>query len=432
MGWGARGFRDASICPIPDFPCGRGGFELMARTLDLRTGRPVWLAYRAPAVPVRKLTRDVKTDVLIVGMGISGGMVAEALSAVGLSVMMIDRRGPMLGSTAATTALVQFEIDTPLSRLRTQIGADKAERAWQRSRLAVINLKGRLETLGISCALAPRPTLYLAGNTLSGSALRKEAELRRAAGLYADYLGPKALAEGFGIDRAGAILSRDNLELDPRKMTAGLILAAMARGARLYAPAQARRIVHEADGVTVETDGGPTIRADQVVLATGYELTDIAPTGGHSIISTWAIATRPQPENLWPGRGLIWEASDPYLYLRATRDGRIVCGGEDAEFSDETQRDALIPEKSAAIAAKLATLLPRIDVTPHFAWAGSFGTTASGLPLIGALPGKPRIHALMGYGGNGITFARLGAEIIAATIAGKTATDADLFAFGAR
>ena len=55
----------------------------MARKIDLRTGRPVWTAYRAPRVPVRSLRKDLKTDVLIVGMGISGAMMAEALTADG-------------------------------------------------------------------------------------------------------------------------------------------------------------------------------------------------------------------------------------------------------------------------------------------------------------------------------------------------------------
>ena len=63
----------------------------MRRKLDLRTGRPVWFAYRAPPSRRGKLTRDVKADVAIVGMGISGAMMAEALTARGHSV---DRDRP--------------------------------------------------------------------------------------------------------------------------------------------------------------------------------------------------------------------------------------------------------------------------------------------------------------------------------------------------
>ena len=87
----------------------------MTRKMDLRTGRPIWSHYRASIPPTKALVRDIKTDVLIVGMGISGAMIAEALTGAGLSVAAIDRRGAIKGSTAATTALIQYEVDTPLS-----------------------------------------------------------------------------------------------------------------------------------------------------------------------------------------------------------------------------------------------------------------------------------------------------------------------------
>jgi glycine/D-amino acid oxidase-like deaminating enzyme len=401
----------------------------MKRTLDLRTGRPVWHAYRAPSVPAKPLTRDVKTDVLVVGMGISGAMIAEALTDAGLSVIMIDRRrGSMLGSTAATTALVQYEIDQPLTVLSRKIGKAKAQSAWRRSRLAVANLSARIEELGIACGKAARPSLLLAGNVLGAGDLREEAAARREAGLYAAYLTAGQLSDRFGIARDGAIVSPDNLALDPRKLTAGLLLKAMERGARFHAPVEATGFESGADGVEVATKTGPVISARHVVLATGYELTGIVPAKGHSVVSTWAIATRPQKRALWPEQAFIWEASDPYLYMRATADGRVICGGEDEEFSDEDKRDGLLAEKTARISQKLAKLMPGIDPTPEFTWAGSFGTTSTGLPLIGKVPRRTRIHAVMGYGGNGITFSRIAAEIVTADVTGGGDADASLFA----
>ncbi|RWE38516.1 MAG: FAD-binding oxidoreductase [Mesorhizobium sp.] len=401
----------------------------MPRKLDLRTGRPVWSAYRAPAVPTDSLTRDVKTDVLIIGMGISGAMMAEALTADGHAVICIDRRGPLKGSTAATTALVQFEIDQPLSILSRMIGKAEARQAWRRSRLAVSNLAARVTELGIACGMSRTQSLYLAGTVLGPSQLREEAEARRQAGIAATYLTPRPLAEAFGIDRDGAILSHGNIALDPRKLTAGLLLKALGRKARLCTPVEATAIKDSADEVVVATRDGPTITARHVVLATGYELVDIVPAAAHQIISTWAIATRPQPRKLWPGATFIWEASYPYLYVRATTDGRVICGGEDEDFVDETQRDELIPDKSERIAEKLGRLLPHLDARPEFAWTGSFGRTTTGLPYIDAIPGHPRIHAVMGYGGNGITFSRIAAEIVPASIGGLEDTDASLFAF---
>jgi glycine/D-amino acid oxidase-like deaminating enzyme len=180
--------------------------------------------------------------------------------------------------------------------------------------------------------------------------------------------------------------------------------------------------------VVVATKDGPVIEAGHVVLATGYELLDIVPSRNHRIISTWAIATRRQPRNIWPHAAFLWEASDPYLYMRTTTDGRVICGGEDEDFSDEERRDELIARKSARISAKLGRLFPGLDTEPEYVWAGAFGTTSTGLPYIGALPGHPRIHAVMGYGGNGITYAQIASELVATALDGGEDADADLYA----
>jgi glycine/D-amino acid oxidase-like deaminating enzyme len=400
----------------------------MARKLDLRSGRPVWSAYRAPAVPVKASPRSARCDVLIVGMGVGGAMAAESLTAEGLDVLMIDRRGPLKGSTAATTALVQYEIDQPLTLLSKQIGRQAAIAGWRRSRLGLVNLEARIRDLGLDCRMTPRPSLYLAGNVLTPRALEAEAAARREAAIPAHFLKPAAMRETYGIDRA-AIRSQGNLALDPERLTAGLLLKALERGARLHAPAEAVDLAHHGDSVEVGLADGATVTAGRVVLATGYELVDIVPRDRHRIISTWAIATKPQKRALWPQQAMLWEASDPYLYARALPDGRVVCGGEDEDFQDEEQRDSLTAAKTARIAAKLKTLLPRLDTTPDFAWAGAFGTTATGLPLIGPLPHRPRIFAVMGYGGNGITYAQIASEMIRNWAAGRSDPDAELFGF---
>lgn len=402
----------------------------MTRKLDLRTGRPVWYAYRTPSTPSRTLVRDIKVDVAIVGMGISGAMVAEALTDAGMTVACIDRRGPILGSTSATTALVMFEIDQPLSKLSHIIGMGDAVRAWRRSRLAVMNLKARIGELGIRCSLETRQSLYLAGDLLDTDGLQSEADARRLAGIHATYLNKADLREHYGLNRDGAILSHDDLALDPRKLAAALFTKARERGARFYAPVEATRVTSSADRAVVETKDGPSITAKHVVLATGYELVPGFPEiRGHRIISTWVIATRTQASAAWPSRALIWEASEPYLYLRTTKDGRFICGGEDEDFTEEARRDALIAEKSDRLCSKLKRLLPKVDPTPAFAWTESFGTTATGLPLIGPLPRQPRVLAVMGYGGNGITYSRIAAEVVRAHLCGRVDRDADLFGF---
>jgi glycine/D-amino acid oxidase-like deaminating enzyme len=152
---------------------------------------------------------------------------------------------------------------------------------------------------------------------------------------------------------------------------------------------------------------------------------DGLPRKGHQIISTWAIATVPQGKMPCPDI-MLWEASDPYVYLRCA-ERRIICGGEDEEFSDEKKRDVLIARKAAILQRKLKKLLPRADTRIDYAWAGSFGASTTGLPTFGRMPGKPRYFVAMGYGGNGTTYSRIAAEIIRAELTGESDPDADLY-----
>jgi glycine/D-amino acid oxidase-like deaminating enzyme len=63
-----------------------------------------------------------------------------------------------------------------------------------------------------------------------------------------------------------------------------------------------------------------------------------------------------------------------------------------------------------------------------YRWAGTFDTTRDGLPLIGPVPGEKGIFAAYGYGGNGITFSFLAAQLIGGLIAGEASKLVDDFA----
>jgi glycine/D-amino acid oxidase-like deaminating enzyme len=403
----------------------------LTRKRDLRDGAAVWTRYRAPRVLGARLRRSVHTDVVVVGAGISGALIAQSLTEMGIRPLIVDRRrAGLLGSTAASTALLQFELDTPLIQLIASIGRRRAARIWTASRDAVNELRTRTGRLRIDAQFHSRPSLYLAGNVLDAKGLRQEILQRQRIGLASEYLDRRTLRHHFGIDRPAALLSHGNAEANPVQLAAGFLRCAIQAGAHFHAPHDIVAIQRNRRTVTLTTEDGIEIEARHVVLCTGYELAKIVPANGNKVFSTWALATRPQPGNIWPQSALIWEAAEPYLYVRATPDGRVICGGEDEQFSDPEKRDSLTAAKIRRIEAKLLKLFPRLDSRAVISWAGSFGASPNGLPTIGEIPGFPKCYAVLGYGGNGITFSMLAAKLITAAIAGRKDTDAELFGFG--
>jgi glycine/D-amino acid oxidase-like deaminating enzyme len=183
---------------------------------DLRTGRTVWEERPVPALPVLCLTKDIKADVLIVGAGTSGAFMAEALTDAGFDVVVVDRRGPAEGATTASTALIEYEIDTPIIELAKKIGLADAERAWKRSHLALTALAARTRALNIECGQVRRDNLYLAGDMLDAKGLEKEWAARRAIGIETQLHSRKDVKERFGIARQAALLGFDDISCDPR------------------------------------------------------------------------------------------------------------------------------------------------------------------------------------------------------------------------
>jgi glycine/D-amino acid oxidase-like deaminating enzyme len=324
--------------------------------------------------------------------------------------------------------MVLHEIDTPLIKLGRKIGKRNAVRAWRRARLAVDGILARLGELDLR-GVARRDCLYLAGNLLDPDGLAREHEARLAAGLASRYLDRKDLRARFAIERGAALLSYDCVVIDPRETALALLKAACARQAKLYSPVEIVDIEAGKSAVTATAANDRRVRCRSLIFATGYELPKHVPRRGYRAISTWAVATVPQLRRLWPEQCAIWEASEPYLYLRTTADGRILCGGEDEDFSDEAKRDALLGKKTKILRRKIGSLIRGADLRIDFAWAGAFGESATGLPRIGQVPGMPNCWAAFGYGGNGTTYARIAADVICGALTGRPDADADLYDF---
>jgi len=398
--------------------------------LDLRSGSSIWERDATPfTTPPLPAVDTIRTDVVIVGAGITGAFAAERFTREGRDVVVLDRHEPRSGSTAASTALLQWEIDAPMLELESRLGFDAAAAIYRRSAGAVRSIGQLAAELGRSGDFAWRPSLFLAGNELDPADLREELRLRKAAGLDGTFLPAGDLAARFGFEREGALLHAGSAAAHPMNLARTLLEAAIRRGARLLSPALVVDYDSTSQGVSVRTQAGCQVDGEILVLANGYELPPFLPAKVHRITSTWAIATRPQPAAaMWPEQALVWEASTPYAYMRATTDGRIIFGGEDEEIRDADRRDRLLPAKTARLEAKLRTLVPAADATADAAWAGFFSETTDGLPLIGAIPGRPRCFAAFGYGGNGITFSAIAADMIARLAAGQSDPARDWFA----
>ena len=401
--------------------------------MDLKTGELYWPHVGGTrSERYEPLDRDRQCDVAVIGGGVTGALAAWHVARAGAGVVVLDRRAIGGGSTPASTGLLQYEIDTPLYKLIDLVGASHARRAYRRCVSCLDDFRELVQQLDDDGALLDRPSLYLGCDPDDVDELRRERDERRAIGIEVELLGHDELRRTFGMDRPAALWSRRAMEVDPYRLTMSLMRGATRAGAHVFADTMVNAYDADDDGVTLTTDRGPRVRASRVVFATGYETPQFLDRDICQLRSTYAMVTQPldDVDDAWPQRCLIWESGDPYFYARTTSDKRAMIGGEDVDTSDPRQRDALIDRKARALSEKLHTVVPALrPVQPQFRWAGTFAQTKDGLPYIGTTRQFPRGYFALGYGGNGITFSLIAAQIIRDLFTGEASADAELFRF---
>ena len=398
--------------------------------MNLTTGYPYWLINSGLQESYPKLEQHVKTDVVIIGGGISGALTAYYLTNAGIDCVVADARTIGLGSTCASTSLLQYELDKPLSQLADQIGLKAAAHTYTlcaESINTLQNIAAKIKFLQFN----KLKSLFFAASKKDEKLIKTEFSIRKKEGFEVTLLTEKEIHQQFGFSSPAAILSKQAASTDAYLLTHALLKYSIKKGLRVFDRTSISKIKYKTKGVTLFTQQGHTINANKIVNASGYEITEFIEKKIVTLHSTYAVASEhiQNPQPVWKESALLWNTADPYLYMRLTTDNRIIIGGRDEKFYNPVKRDKLIKIKTALLKKDFNKLFPSIDFIPEFSWTGTFGSTKDALPYIGTYNKTPHTYYALGFGGNGITFSVIAAEIIRDMITGKKNNDAALFAF---
>jgi glycine/D-amino acid oxidase-like deaminating enzyme len=399
--------------------------------MDLTSGAPFWIIKNGLLATYPRLKRDRRCDVAVIGGGITGALVAHRFAQAGIHVVLVEGREIGYGSTGATTALIQYEIDRHLCDLIDRVGEASAIRSYELCQAAVLGIERLATEDGDDCGYRRKKSLYLASKALDQRTLEEEYQARRRAGIEVDFLSSREIRERFSFRRPAALLSNLAGEVDAFRLTHKLIAQACRLGLEAYDRTFVPKLDPRGDGVELRTGDGHRIQAKKVVFATGYETPRYLDQKIVKLASTFALATAPVEsfEGWGEDRCLIWETARPYFYARTTGDGRVIMGGADRPFATAHEEEKLISRQTRKLEAAFARLFPAIPIDVDWRWGGTFGETKDGLPYIGTVPQFPHGYFALGYGGNGITFSYIAAGLLLDLFLQRPNSDREIFRF---
>ncbi len=399
--------------------------------MDLKSGYPYWAIKNGLPRNYPRLESSASTEVLIVGGGITSALICDELWRAGIEVIVVEQRDIGWGSTAASTALLQYEIDTHLTELAGMYGSANAELAYKSCYEAIAGLSRMARTIG-DVDFARCTSVYAASSADDVDSLRQEYEARQAIGLDVSFVLEAELDAKYGIASPAAIASRVAARIDPYRLTNKLFGQALKAGVAVYDRSVVEQLRTHTRGVVASLSGGVEVKAKHVVLACGYETQRWLRQSVASNRSSYALMSDPFDEAILGNlkHTMVWESARPYVYIRTTNDNRVLIGGEDDAVDVPARRDRRLEKKQRELLRKARILLPHLEVIPAYTWAGTFAETKDGLPYFGLHRDTgSRVHFAMAYGGNGITYSWLGAKLIRAAIERSHHELTELFSF---
>jgi glycine/D-amino acid oxidase-like deaminating enzyme len=197
--------------------------------MRLQSGYPFSLIRYGLPYSYPKLEQSVHAEVVIIGGGISGALTAHHLHKAGMECIVVDGRTIGLGSTCASTSLIQYEIDVPLSKLVTLIGEKNATAAYRDCNDAIFKLHDVCTSTGFR-GFDFNKSLYFAARKKDISFLKKEMALRKQIGLEVEWLEESDVEDRFSLHAPGAILSKNAGYTDAYLLTHHLLQSGMKTG----------------------------------------------------------------------------------------------------------------------------------------------------------------------------------------------------------
>ncbi len=265
------------------------------------------------------LTRDVRTEICVVGAGIAGLTTAYRLTAEGRSVIVLDD-GPLGGGeTGRSTAHLSNAMDAyyqTIARLHGTVGARLAAGSHT---AAIAEIAATVDRERISCDFETVDGYLFPAPGDSPDILGRELTAARAAGLTGVHWRARA---PLPFDTGRCLVFPGQAQFHPLKYVSGLARAISRGGGRIFGRVHVEGL-DVGSTVSVCVSSGRAVRADAVVLATNTPIVNL--DGTHrkqAAYTSYAIGVRVPTRSI--PQGLYWDTDDPYHYVRLSwvRAGR--------------------------------------------------------------------------------------------------------------
>jgi glycine/D-amino acid oxidase-like deaminating enzyme len=286
-----------------------------------------------PATPTPALDGDVRTDVVVVGGGVTGLSTALHLAERGAGVVLLEAEEPGWGASGRNGGQVNPGLKHDPDEVERSFGKDLGGRMNALAGGAPGFVFDLIERHDIRCDARRNGTLRAAVRAKHAVEVRATAEQLARRGAPVELLEGPSLEHATGTQRYRvAMLDRRGGDLNPLSFARGLTRAALGAGAAVHGGTRALAMNRIGALWQVRTATG-TVSAQQAVLATNGYTDDLWPNLRRTIVPLFGAiaATAVLPDaiarGVMPRRAVLYESGAVTVYYRVDTAQRLLIGG---------------------------------------------------------------------------------------------------------
>lgn len=347
-----------------------------------------------------------KYDVLVVGAGITGMSTALKLQERGRSCVVVEANHIGFGTTSGTSAHLNTVLDTPYAEIIDKHGLEKAKLVVQSAREAIAIIQDNVDRYHIDCDFERSDGYMYAVDEKEERELLKIEDAIKQVGVHC------VPAEKIPVPRAFsyAIKFAEQGHFHPTRYLGGLLEAFVSLGGKIQEQVVVQAVKEEGDNLLVETSSGTSFTVDEVVYAThtppGIQLMNFRLAPYRSYLQVWKLSD--DADNM---KDVVYDMKDPFHYLRTVKSGQqryLMVGGQDHKTAAQNNEKLNFLELEAYVRATYSVN------EKIYQWSSQYYESQDSLPFIGQYPGFGNDHVYLatGFGGNGMIFGSLSAQII--------------------
>lgn len=343
----------------------------------------------------KPLTKDITTDVVIVGGGMAGLSAAQAFRDKGLSVVLLEKNFCGSGASGKSSGFITPNSELSLYQLIDTYGKDNAKKLWEFAGSGVEHIRANIQTHNLVCDFQEQDTLVVASS--SGDYTKeilKEHHARKQVGYESHTYTKEQASAIIGSDSYfGALSYGNSFSIRSYAYCQEMKRVLLEQGVHIY---------EETPVIDIQQNLVKTlhhiVKAQHIIVCMDHYAQHISALKDRvyhvqTFLGLSAPLSHEQRKDLFPQKDFMaWDTDLIYHYFRFTPDNRLLIGGAnlwDTYSSEETHNNK---HMAKALTRYINSKFPELNLSLEYIWPGLIGVSKDLFPIAGFDQDKPSVY----------------------------------------